>query len=514
MTETVHHPSCRDMGEAAAFGTTDTARSGTIDQPFRFVSAFAFLDTHLPVDRLLQLDFPQEIRDCIYAKLLTSKHEQPCQVHDKVQHHVEPQILRVNKQIYKEAKDVMLRANLFVKLSTNLSDLEEIIHHMNLPLVVEGKAAEAFDCHVLHSIIRTPSFDNKNAINFVILALDHDKLCQGIETTFSYTSLVDECDRHTAEVTVTLVNPFETKAETDNDTPMPSLSMQVKESLLEPYRSHLKGYKGFEIKGDFPEYLKRAAMIEVQSKPQQTPQDILDAIRSYKELGQEQFDQGDMGEAQVTWLQGCLQLNMVDAGPNRKELQQAGGGAFADELTKLHFDICLNLAGLYVQLMRQSSDNPQYLQRMFGPMLHVLHDGTQMVQVFGSTWLPSEQQVGQLYYRVATATRLSGNRGELRRALTGIQMAVAWLPGDQEILAERDTIFDWAFENTAMSANPDDTYSLSLGPDLSVDVEAVADEPADAEADDTGTDDAETDEAKADNAEPDVGDLSSPPLDT
>jgi hypothetical protein len=176
----------------------------------------------------------------------------------------------------------MLRSKLFVKLSSNLAVLKEMLDAMRLPVAAIGAAAEAFEGRILHNILVSEPFD-KYTTNFVVFGQDLDILCASIADAFTFALDPSQFDRTTSELTVTLVNPFET--DDDRNTPPPS--RKTKESLLKPYHSHLKGFKHFGIKGHFPEDLKQTVTTEAQSSPLQTPQDILDDIQLSKALSNE-----------------------------------------------------------------------------------------------------------------------------------------------------------------------------------------------------------------------------------
>jgi hypothetical protein len=176
----------------------------------------------------------------------------------------------------------MLRSNLFVKFSSNLAVLKEMLDAKRLPVAAVGAAAEAFEGRILHNILVSEPFD-KYTTNFVVFGQDLDILCASIADAFTFALDPSQFDRTTSELTVTLVNPFET--DDDRNTPPPS--RKTKESLLKPYHSHLKGFKHFGIKGHFPEDLKQTVTTEAQSSPLQTPQDILDDIQLSKALSNE-----------------------------------------------------------------------------------------------------------------------------------------------------------------------------------------------------------------------------------
>ena len=125
----------------------------------------------------------------------------------KIKHTIEPQILRTSRQTCKEGKDVMLRANLFVKFVTNVFDLQRILDVLQLPFLVKGLAAETFENHVLYSEVWADDSLTSNKLEVILLSLDLGQLCAAIAQAIWAMPQFNK----DMQLSVTLVNPFDKK---------------------------------------------------------------------------------------------------------------------------------------------------------------------------------------------------------------------------------------------------------------------------------------------------------------
>ncbi|KAF2491219.1 hypothetical protein BU16DRAFT_145329 [Lophium mytilinum] len=209
--------------------------------------------------RLMKL--PRELRDLIYAAILCPSLPRneafgtflrgslrppgsTCIIplgHAAVSYKIETQILRVSKMVYKEAKDVMLGTNRFVRVTTRGILLFRIALERQL-LIWTGRGNELpFNGYVMHHVIQDMSINvapQLPAYDFILLACDLDIFLRGL-TRSHFVESPSFPDLFEADQVLKLVSFPE------GDSP----SLRLHESLLRPYRTCLRGFPRFTIEG-------------------------------------------------------------------------------------------------------------------------------------------------------------------------------------------------------------------------------------------------------------------------
>ncbi|OCK76671.1 hypothetical protein K432DRAFT_385248 [Lepidopterella palustris CBS 459.81] len=205
------------------------------------------------------LALPGEIRNIIYKIVLCTTYppthsERPRgqSVADivSVRHSIEPQLLRVSKQVYKEANDVMLKTNLFIRITSNgVDSFSHFLLYNRIPiLTLDREHTNAFKGCVLHHTISCPGqFDP--FFDFMILCRDLDMFCQCLgEVKRYWWGFYGFNGKSTVRQTITLLNPFDS----------PTYTEKLQDSLLAPYRTHF----------DFPQVeINVAVPISVELMP-------------------------------------------------------------------------------------------------------------------------------------------------------------------------------------------------------------------------------------------------------
>jgi hypothetical protein len=78
-------------------------------------------------------------------------------------------------------------------------------------------------------------------------------------------------------------------------------------------------------------------------------------------------------------------------------------------------------------------DAQEYMEGRF----YSLISGCHTARCPGSTWMPSSQQIGKVFYREAAGSRIFG---DLERALDAINSAIDNIPNDVELQREKERI--------------------------------------------------------------------------
>lgn len=176
--------------------------------------------------RFRLLDLPREVRDMIYHATLCNWsvhgpfHHRLAENPDrKIQlesmaHNIEPNILLANKMIYQEAKQVLLKGNLFIHINMvakNLTLISGAFVRSQVPVVATGhdKVALFKDLVVMKHWINfpeDPSSSTKVELDVILLHEDLPHFCVGL-------ALADVHSRHFAGQSrhmITMLNPFTT----------------------------------------------------------------------------------------------------------------------------------------------------------------------------------------------------------------------------------------------------------------------------------------------------------------
>lgn len=90
------------------------------------------------------LDLPREVRDIVYEELLTARHNTtPTPKHclydrfPRLDHGIQAQLLRVNRQTHEEGQKILDKANTFVKLISDTYDPVMMLETLRTPFVVK-----------------------------------------------------------------------------------------------------------------------------------------------------------------------------------------------------------------------------------------------------------------------------------------------------------------------------------------------------------------------------------------
>lgn len=179
------------------------------------------------------LDLPQEVRDKIYHGMLCDWPERDLSQHAMgnnniiqfapMRRDISPNVLLANKQIYQEAKQILLKGNLFIHIRMSVKDWS-VLHHIfdiakrpNIPVVAVGndhvilfKDLVVMTCYI--KFPRDPGLDEWNVwVDLILLHRDLGTFCEEVDR-------VNLSLRHRAaepEYLITMYNPFNTTLSPD-----------------------------------------------------------------------------------------------------------------------------------------------------------------------------------------------------------------------------------------------------------------------------------------------------------
>ncbi|KAF2804632.1 uncharacterized protein BDZ99DRAFT_575279 [Mytilinidion resinicola] len=249
---------------------------GSVD----LASALHMSSAQSHIDAFRFLDLPPEIRNEIYKNLLCTFEARDPQAETeysfleeaaipeeeispgggresetsidaiKVKHSIETQILRVSKQVYHEAYDVMLKENLFVRITCNSTQVGTVVLKDVPVITMNRRHILAFDGYAMHHCMYADDASD-TVTEFMLLHRDLDLFCDWlVHANVSIPYFTD-----TYEHILTLF---------DRPTSMYALTTQFQERLLKCYtRGDLNGFHRFQICGSVDHTLWRSALATI-----------------------------------------------------------------------------------------------------------------------------------------------------------------------------------------------------------------------------------------------------------
>jgi hypothetical protein len=396
------------------------------------------------------LDLPGEIRDKIYAIILCSVearkptsteayesnpsgateefHETPSEL-THLRHNIEPQILRTCRSIYSEANYVMRRTNLFIKIIVHIpfEEISQLLILKMIPILkIDRNKIKKVKGFVMSHEITSPV--PHKGVAFLILHRDLDVFCKGL---VDYKYLITRHDDIVSHI-VTLVDPCESK--TLPNSPI-FYSRKLQEMLIAPYRK-LRGFPRFQIKGDIPNDLSRAAIAEITRSLAADPEAFLLELEELKAKGNEFFRLGNGTMASENWAQALMKIIRLTMSKEGRQMRETGGEEFLNRISDLKFDLNSNRAQNAIKAMRDNASDQDLVQGLGGNFEHAIGEA-ESAQYPGSTWEPSARQLGKLFYRKAVGYRLLR---DFNQATIAIDAAIGQIPDDAELGKEKERI--------------------------------------------------------------------------
>ncbi|KAK7710695.1 hypothetical protein SLS64_005598 [Diaporthe eres] len=419
------------------------------------------------------MDLPREVRDGIYRGMLCDWQKGALLGHIVVdgkvrfapmRHRIEPNILLANKQIYQEARLVLLKGNQFILIRMVVRDrsiIPALFVPSQVPVVAAGRdCATVFKDHVVmtHFIDffkdSTTHFSSRlDRTDIVLLHRDLPQFCKAMSLLGMIGSYPVQSKHQ-----VTIHNPFAETLSPD------FLNRKNQERLLEPYTKELQGSEHFNIDGHVQPDLAEAVVAKVQAEPTvPDPNTFLDDLLHQKELGDQALRDGDYEGASRIWKNTYLAILQASKLRTWPGLKDAGGEDFADRVSELAFQIESNQAQGHLEAMQgiplkiqisegrsyfmdtQEEDKPRNLrgrlQHMAGSLHRACRSAEQVGAVLGTGWTPSSEQLARVCYSLAQGLRLVERSVDV--AEDKINRAAELLPDDPLIQSEAQQIRVW-----------------------------------------------------------------------
>ncbi|KAF2033403.1 hypothetical protein EK21DRAFT_58596 [Setomelanomma holmii] len=326
----------------------------TCDDPFRF------------------LDLPGELRNKVYALLLCyfsdelSPHEVQTGWTDDLSvewavHDIDTAILRVSSLLHREAFDVMVKVNRFVRIWSNTAlPLQPIVVIDSIPVVMQDvHSITTFKGYVLDVCLSTSKplhvhqeqrYDIRPC-SLVIRARDLHLLSEGIM----------HAETHCPDFSTSIVIDINVAPILDHHK-MPRyegsfaefFSESIQQALLAPFRT-LCNMENFTVRGHvLPEVARSVAEEARMDEWSGNPQAIIRKYESETEEATKSFHAGHLEQAAIGWARPNFEILRMKRSNTWNLLVARGGQNFVDKIAELLFLLCLN--SVCACLLEYSSD--------------------------------------------------------------------------------------------------------------------------------------------------------------
>ncbi|KAI3324163.1 hypothetical protein HD806DRAFT_494284 [Xylariaceae sp. AK1471] len=388
-------------------------------------------------------DLPPEIRDRIYQiilctwpppKLIYDEKRQLAVVPDQmayIYHKVDIGILLANRRISRDAMDVLMKGNLFVRIVFRGVDVHSVMMPKQVPIVADGESVvTAFKGHIMSHLIEMPESQVFPRRYMMILRRDLDLFCQALAG-----GGITNFGKHSKHC-VTIHNLF-ARTSTHN-----YLDLKNQERLLQPYRKHLRGFTSFKVVGNVKPSLAAAVAQEVKQEPLQDPQDLLRDMLQHKEVGKKYFDEGDSNMASETWSKALIKLIRLVRSDSWSRMKAESADDWSNSITEIFFQLNSNLTANTLRRMRETERTDIELAGQYaGSLYNAAQDASTASQMFNTNWRPTPEQEAKLCYRLASAHRIA--RDNIDVAEHCINLAARQFPNDSAIQQEKEKIARW-----------------------------------------------------------------------
>jgi hypothetical protein len=296
-------------------------------------------------------DLPPEIRDRIYRELLcdfkprlTTMYSANMGQAAPAPHEIDTAILRTSTTVYREAYDIMVKTNRFVKVtSVRGLAMNALLSGMQVPVMAANKKiVDQFGGYVLAVHLDTaqpitPTAESESKIVFkprtlMILHRDMDVFCH---------ALIDGdacCPGFIRQLQITIkLPPLLNVPQPTTHSPSFAnfFSDATQKALLAPFRAILRGFMSVTVQGHIDQDLARAVQAEVKQDRWSEPTQVLADFKAAKAKGSVLFHQRDMEDARLVWQNAADEIGKVIVSSSWSTLCERGGEQFISELAEL-----------------------------------------------------------------------------------------------------------------------------------------------------------------------------------
>jgi hypothetical protein len=273
--------------------------------------------------------------------------------------HFSPSILRVNKQMYSEGYNVMIKVNRFVLVTcTGGLYFAHMLMQNDVPFLAIGygpgisssdPATRDFRGHAIHVTIGNSKDDWQRDLapsqfvlpcNIIMLFRDLELLCQAIMRGD------DLLEDHMKVVLISIelgpaaiVPPYQTEA------PTTYFSSTKVQELLEPFRRRIRDMPRVDIGGIVDESLVQSTLKDLARDKFEELDDLIESWRARVAQGTKLFEQGNR-DGSAHWFQVNMNITKMHDGPMWTRLVKRGGSSFVGKVAEFYYTTNLNIVAL------------------------------------------------------------------------------------------------------------------------------------------------------------------------
>ncbi|KAB8289966.1 hypothetical protein EYC80_010293 [Monilinia laxa] len=397
-------------------------------------------------------NLPGEIRNKVY-KILLCGFDDPIgwPPHDRptlslLPNDMHTQILRTCRKIYQEGSFLMRNTNLFILFNIEVGiESPEITEPLEyVPFLVKDQShVEHFRGVVMtHDLIynrttREQNFTAPPTMSFILLHRHLHHLCKALSYMRWAIGAHDDVVLHM----VTFPDLYRSE---NHDEIHTSFTRKIQEQLVAPYRSGMKGFPNFALKGAIEEDLKIAAISDITLMPEfYKPSQLTIFIndkRNLTRLGVCHFHKNELDDACMLWKRCISKINADFASETGDRLRKSGGVDLMNKLTSLYTTIASKFAqATLIKMGIRMIGQPEQLLLAADAVADMAEGRTRWLTRFSDqfTWQPTAFQLVKWNYREAVCARFSNDSRYLLVGQEKIDLADRLMPGTPRVLAEK-----------------------------------------------------------------------------
>ena len=380
------------------------------------------------------LRLPAELRELVYLKALSPAENKQVTDDGYEAYKFDLGLLRVNRQIYYEARKVLSDNSAFVRIATPWAEAERHIRDNGyVPVVTTDEKAKKFSIHHLRVNIDAPGHirEDHEYHHFVILASDLKRFCE----MWFYSDLGHLGLNSYLRLTLSLQDPYSPSFD-----PRP-LSKALQKRLLEPF-GLIKGLHEVVVKGDHYESIEKS-MRDAMAVPYISPMACLEEAARLKGEGNDALHGKHYREAIELYERAFLAMHIVCQGRRRSVWADAffqtriHEGVFKGQdghvaRLVLRVQLVANIVHAYLNLENYEE------ARFWGERtINIIRENTPGFEDEPLRDFVAAKELGKIYFRTGKACKALKDYVEAKRLL---RVALGYLPGDQsQIKSELDT---------------------------------------------------------------------------
>ena len=382
------------------------------------------------------LDLPREIRDHIYTLLLApSANRRTTGDEHTIYTYTHSSLLLSSRQIYHEARHILLEQNTFIKITTPWPESQFQVAEDGVAIIATEEHAKEFTQHALEVKIEIEYEGMQEEENTFVIHVD--SLAKFCESWYYSAADYPDLNEHLA-LALQLRDPFAVSAlNATSSVPPQMVRKSLQERLLYPF-GRVKGLQGVRVSGTpDPDASVVAEMKRLMAIPMGTPTERLVQANAHKDAGNTALMANQPLEALEHYRKAWEALFIIVKGKHRKvhgeryfehTLAPPLEGQYGS-IVRMVLRVRLVANSLLAYIKLKDWDTVVHIGMRTINLMRQGLDGLEPEQEAANGWMAGSE-LGKIYYRTAVAFREMDDKGEARRLL---RVAVLFLPNDARV---------------------------------------------------------------------------------